>query len=260
MDIDKLTASGLSEQQAKTYSLLLNSGSITPPDAARLLNMTRSNAYKILDRLVEMGLAERKDIRKKLTYTPTNPSALVELSAKQRAEAVARENAVKNIMQELLGKYYSHTDKPDIATHTGQDETMIAYRKQLALQEDIYFIHTPVDVPLMGFDVMHEIRTAPARYGCKRYGILSAPPDNRPINYESHKRTNLEITWTTKKLYDAPVEWSATKSTLLIVSYAAIPQAIFISSPIIGSAFIQLWKMMDHLLKPTSLHQSAEQK
>lgn len=256
MDIDKLIAAGLNEQQAKAYSLLIETGGVTPPDAAKRLNITRSNAYKLLDRLTEMGLAGRQEIRNKLTYSPTNPTAFTDLSARQRAEATAREEAIGNIIEELLSKYYAHTDKPDANVYIGRGDVALAYRKQLSLREDLYFIHTPTDVTKMGFDIMHEIRSVPALHGNNRYGILSAPKEG-PVNYPSHKRTNLQITWTDQHLYSSPVEWSATKSTLLIASYATAPQAVFITDPVIAGAFIQLWKMMDSLLRTTKLHQAS---
>lgn len=259
MDIDKLIAAGLSEQQASAYALLIESGGITPPEAAKRLKLSRSNAYKLLDRLVEMNLASRQDIHKKLTYTPANPTAFTDLSAKQRAEAAAREEAVSGIMQELLAKYYAHTDKPDATVYTGRSDVALAYRKQLNLNEDVYFIHTPSDVPMMGFDIMHEIRTTPVRHGNHRYGILSAPKES-PVNYPSYQRTNLKVTWVDKELYSTPVEWSATKSTLLIASYATAPQAVLIADPVIATAFIQLWQIMHSLLRPTKLHQAMEKK
>jgi DNA-binding MarR family transcriptional regulator len=257
MDIDKLIEAGLNDQQAKAYALLIEAGGITPPEAAKKLQLTRSNAYKTLDRLVEMRLAERKDIDKKLTYLPTSPTVFADLSAQQRAEVTAREEAVSNIMQELLSKYYAHSNKPDAEVFSGRSEVARAYYKQLASREDVYFVHTPADLPMMGFDVLHEIRTNPARHGNKRYGILTAPTEG-PINYDSHKRTNLEITWADKNHYNSPVEWSATKSSLLLITYATDPQAILITDPVVAGAFIQLWKMMDALLKPTKLHQTMQ--
>lgn len=259
MDTQRLEAAGLSEQHAKVYALLLDNGDVTPPDAAKILGLTRSNAYKALDRLVDMQLATREDVNKKLTYRPTNPTVFADISARARAEVVAREEAVSSVMQDLLGKYYAHSDSSNIESFSGVGDIKRAYHKQLSLREDLYFIHTPADVPTMGFDVMHEIRTTPARHGSRRHGILTAPLDTT-INYDNHRRSNLEITWAEQKLYDAPVEWSATNTSLLIVAHAAQPRATLIIDPVIAGSFIQLWKLMDKFLCTTSTHQSLAPK
>lgn len=259
MDIQKLVAAGLNEQQAQAYNLLLISGGLTPPAAAKQLQLTRSNAYKLLDRLVEMQLATREDINKKLTYLPTNPTAFADISAKYRAEMVAREEAVSTIMQDLLSKYYAHTDKTNVETFSGIAEVKGAYHKQLSLRENLYFMHTPADIPTLGFDVMHEIRITPARHGKRRYGILAAPTKSK-INYASHERSNLEITWVEPNLYDAPVEWSATETSLLVVSHGSQPRATLIIDPVIAGAFIQLWKLMNAFLCATKLHRSLAPK
>jgi hypothetical protein len=70
-----------------------------------------------------------------------------------------------------------------------------------------------------------------------------------PTNYENYKRTNLEVTWAKAEDYTMPVEWSVTKSSLLIILYGAEPHAITISNPVIAGAFLQLWHMMNSTLR-----------
>jgi predicted transcriptional regulator len=254
MDKDTLIAVGLTSAQAAAYALLIERGEVKPPMAATHLKTTRTNAYKLLDKLVELGLAQKNESGKKLIYSPANPLALTSLSAQYRAEAVAREEVVNSIMHDLLAKYYEHTDKPHLEVATGQKAVAAAYRKQLNLREDIFFIHTKADVPIMGFDTMHEIRVAPSQHGLKRNGILGAP-DKGPINYENHKRSNLDITWIDRKSYDAPVEWSVTPSSLLIVLYATEPHAILIADKVVAGAFLQLFTLLSSLLRHQPTHQ-----
>lgn len=244
MDKSKLIATGLTPQQAEAYALLLETGSLLPTTAASQLKLTRSNAYKVLDKLVELGLADKKRSQKKTAYRPSNPFALTSLVARQRSEVVLREEAVNNIMNSLVASYYKHTEQPAVEVVSGKQAVIDLYRKQIALHEDIYFIHTPADVAMIGFDAMHEIRVAPARQGNKRYGILKAPVKG-PVNYEPHKRSKLEITWAKAGSYDSPVEWSVSGSMLLIILFGQEPHAITIINPVIADAFRQLWHIMD---------------
>lgn len=263
MDTQALAAIGLTPLQAEAYALLIEHGTVKPPEAAVKLKTTRTNAYKILDKLVELQLATKvaNDKGKKNLYAATNPLALTTLTRQYRAEATAREEAVNDVMHDLLAKYHTHTDKPEVTVVTGRKEVAEAYRKQLSLQEDIFFVHTRADVPMMGFDTMHQIRIAPASHGNKRHAIMTAKgKDHGPINYEQHRRSNLEITWALDADYNAPVEWSATESSLLILLYATEPHAIFIADKVVAGAFLQLWKMLSSLLQKQPLHQALKPK
>lgn len=260
MDTSSLIAVGLTPSQASAYALLIEHGSLKPPEAAKLLGTTRSNAYKVLDKLVELQLAVKTDEHKKIVYTVTNPIALSSITSNFRAEATAREEAANRVMHDLLAKFYARSDKPDVTVVSGRQAVADAYRKQINLKEDIHFINTRTDVSAMGFDVMHELRTAPTRHGNRRQAIMTAPSTPGPINYEAHKRSNLEITWAKDNDYTAPVEWSVTASSLLIVLYADEPHAILIVDPIVASAFMQLWKLLSGLLQQQPTHQAHKPK
>lgn len=251
-----LIATGLTPLQAQTYALLLEKTNLKPPDLASHLTITRTNAYKVLDKLVGLGLATKVDSGNKIAYAASSPLALADMAAQTRAEAVAREDAVGAIMHDLLATYHTHSDRPHVTVVTGRKAVANAYRKQLNLREDVFFIHTPSDVALMGFDTMHEIRSTPARYGLQRTAIMAAKSPHETINYAAHKRTNLAITWTSTKDYSAPVEWSITASSLLIILYATEPHAIFIDDAVVAGAFLQLFKLLNSLLAQQPLHQA----
>lgn len=248
MDPIPLIATGLNETQAQTYLLLLQHGSVSPPLLARELKLTRSNAYKVLDKLVDLGLARKEVVAKKFTYYPDNPLALTNLIAEQRNLATAREEAVKRVMGDLLAHYHQHTEQPDIDIVTGRDAVAEAYRQQIRLLEPIYFIRSRADIPVMTFDTMHELRVMPARHDVKRYGIT---PDLTvgPVNPDADKRSGLERTWVRQEDYNAPVEWSVSGPTLLIVLFGEEPHAITITSPIIAQAFQQLWGLLNNCLQ-----------
>jgi DNA-binding MarR family transcriptional regulator len=253
MDTDKLIATGLTPLQAEAYALLIEKGQTSPPQAAENLKISRTNAYKLLDKLVELKLASKHENGKKLVYSADNPLALTNVTAQYRAEATAREEAASSIMQDLLARYYEHADKPTTTVVTGQKEVARLYRKQLSQREDVYFLHTPADVPMMSFDTMHEIRIIPAQHGNQRKAIMGAP-ENGTINHRNHSRSNLEITWAKKGLYTAPVEWSVTNSSLLIVIYGAEPHAILIADKLVAGAFMQVWSLMNLLLQQQPTH------
>src|SRR4051812_41393161 len=133
MDPSSLTAVGLTPSQAEAYALLIEHSSIKPPQAAEALKTTRSNAYKILDKLVELQLALKVEDGKKITYQAANPAALSNLTARFRAQATAREEAANRVMQELLAKFHANTDRPDVKVVTGRQAVADALRWQSSL-------------------------------------------------------------------------------------------------------------------------------
>lgn len=249
-----MTDTGLTQQQAKAYRLLLKKGAMTASKAAQELKLSRTNAYKLLDKLTEVGIVVRTD-NPKVIYSPAHPSTLSDYVYRYRAEATAREEAVNNIMRTMLNSYYEHSNKPKVETYIGKESVGKGFRKQLSLKQDVYFIHSKSDINQMGFNFMHEIRIAPSRHNLQRFGILAEPGGTNPkINTESHKRSNLHITWIKQGLYNTPVEWSATESSVLIVNYSPEPQAVLVMDKTIAASFIQLWNTLKMLLEKEPTH------
>lgn len=259
MNIDSLIATGLTGLQAKAYALLLEAGEVTPPEAAAKLQLSRTNAYKLLDKLVELKLAKKEETHKKLRYYPDNPLALADFVADQRNIASSREDAVRSILKDLLAKYHSHTEQPSVQVISGRDAVAAAYRRQIEQLESIYFVRTRADIPVMGFDAMRDIRIEPARHGVKRFGIT---PDlsTGTTTSDGDKRSDLARTWVRQEDYTAPVEWSVSGSSLLIVLFGAEPHAITISSPIIAMAFQQLWQIMNQCLQAMPYYKELPRK
>jgi predicted transcriptional regulator len=247
MQPGKLIAVGLSDLQARAYALLLEHGKLTPPVAVKELGLTRTNAYKLLDKLAEMGLAV-KEKDKKFVYYPGNPMSLSQLVVDQRVKATQREEAVRQVMGDLLAAYHQHTEQPTVKAVTGRQAVVEAYHEQIRLLEPIYFLRSVADIASMGFQNMHEIRITPARHGVRRYGIT--PDSSTGAKHpEGDARSNLERTWVKGEDYDAPVEWSVSGPSLLIVLFGAEPHAITITSPIVADAFRQMWALLNNCVR-----------
>src|ERR1035438_6912462 len=164
MELNQLVATGLTKTQATAYALLIENGELTPPEAATKLKLSRTNAYKLLDKLVELNLAV-KSSSNKASYQISNPIALAKLASNLRAKATSRENAISSVMKDLITQYYQHTEQPGIEVVSGKNDVTNAFRNQINLGEDIYFIRSLADITSMDFDTMHEIRTKPSRHG-----------------------------------------------------------------------------------------------
>src|SRR5438445_5647663 len=76
MDTQPLEDIGLTNSQAKAYIALIEHYGGTAPSLAKATNESRSNTYKVLDKLCELGLATKDTKGAKIYYYPTNPAAL----------------------------------------------------------------------------------------------------------------------------------------------------------------------------------------
>lgn len=248
MDVDKIIAVGLNKHQATAYALLIERGKVSPSESAECMGVTRTNAYKILDSLVEIGLASKDSKTNKVSYSPTNPMSISNLVVKQRNIAAAREEAAQVLINDLLAKYHVHTEAPYVKVSTGKNEVVDAYKNQISQQQPIYFLRSKADIPTLGFDSMHDIRITASINNVNRYGIC---PDDATgtVTTEGDKASNLTRTWMRQEDYTAPVEWSVSGSSVIIVVFGESPHAITIENPIIAEAFRQIWHILNNCLQ-----------
>lgn len=241
---DLLTKAGLSETEAQVYLYLLDHGQSTPPNIATALGLTRSNAYKVLDSLQNIGLASSIEIHKKLAYQAADPTALTSLVVEERNRVIALEHTVKEAMQQLRSKYRKSTGASKVSTGLGQQTVINAYEQQAETKQPIYFIKSRADIPFMGFETMDRIRRLPAKYKTERFGIT---PDGAeaPINPEIDKRSNLTRAWIPSEYYTAPVEWTTSGNELLITVFEGEGRYIRIQDETVAGAFKQIWKLID---------------
>lgn len=244
---ETLIRAGLSRVQAEAYLLLLDRGSDTPPEIAKALKLTRSNAYKILDRLGELGLVQRSKSGKKFVYEAQDPALLAELVGEARNHAQSVEHAVKSAM-EVLRKRYSKQSSAAVETHRGKDAVVALYEQQAKLKQPIYYIKAHADITYMSYETLDQIRHLPAKLGSERHGIT---PDNTsaPTGTEIDKETNLHRTWAPGSEYRSPVEWSVSDDELNLYVFDKETYAISIKNRVVADAFEELWKMLDKSLR-----------
>jgi sugar-specific transcriptional regulator TrmB len=253
---NSLIAAGLSEAQAQVYLYLLTSGTSSPPACAKGVGMTRTNAYKVLDTLEEMGLALKSEHRGKIIYSPANPSALTELVAEKRNQIIALEKNVKIAMNDLQRKYYKNAGLSDISIVEGTEAMVALYEAQATQSNAIYFIKSRADIPFFGFETLDRLRKLPAEHGALRFGITADVPE-ASRNPSIDARTNLTRTWMNRESYESPVEWTVAGDELLIHIFEGDGRSICIKDSTVASAFTEVWKLLDVSLRSNPSYGSS---
>ncbi len=244
-----LSAAGLSDTEAKCYSALLERKDWKPSVFAKYVNESRTNCYKILDKLVEYNLAERFDKAKILHYSAKNPSHLLELTRQQRAIRQQKEKQLELNTHQLFTQYIKTNEQPGVRFFQGKKDLKKIYIDQIENKEPIYIIRPDYNQDIYDFDYMSEIRHLARKAGIKRYAIT---PDREkaPVNYkQSDPFMLLTRTWVTAGDYTAPVEWNVYGDKVAIMSFGNEATGMIIESPQIAESFRQLYALLDKGLR-----------
>ncbi len=246
---------GLSQNQAKLYLYLLRLGKPgKPADIASHLKITRTNTYKLLDSLMALSLVRRLNDGATFAYLSEDPSALTVMASHARNEAIRLEKQVKEIIPGLKETYKNKHQSGIITEQVGKQAIYRAHLKHLRESTPLYFIRSRFDIPALGFEAMHKIRSFAVEKNIDRYGITPDTADASK-NPELDKLSNLTRTWIDASSYTSSVEWSVCGEELLIINYADDGNVISIKNSEIARAFTQLWQLTN-----TSLRNSPEYK
>ncbi len=242
---EQLVTLGLTPAQAHTYLYLLKQGrAVKPSKLASGVQQTRTNTYKLLDTLLEMGLVNRSKDRATFMYTAEDPGALVNLAHRKRNEAIRLEKAVKEVLPKLKELHVKTEEATNVKARRGKRAVYEAHMRHAKRAGDVHFILSQSDIPLLSYELMRKIRHAPFDAGSQRFGLTQDVP-GAPKNPAIDARTGLTRTWIDRKDYTAPVEWSSHGGELLIVDYSGEGEVISIRNEVIADAFRQLWTLID---------------
>lgn len=245
MDQRILQEAGLTETQARAYSELVIHSPCSPPKLSALIGESRTNTYKLLEQLEEIGLASRDETQKKLRYWANNPSLLVDMIDKRRLEAEAAEKRFRDSLPSLMDAYFKHSERPRVQYFQGVDGIQSIYDDQIKTGETITLVRTAADIDFFGsYEAMAHIRSIFNRSPISRHMFT---PDSKETlrNWKENdqKNSNTRV-WLKKDDYTAPVEWAAYGNKLAITSFGSEAIGIIIESAQIAEAFRQIMTVL----------------
>lgn len=247
MNEELLVSLGLNKTQAKAYLTLVRFGALTPPQMAKKTGETRTNAYTVLDRLVELGLAKKSEVNKKFVYRVENPVALEKLVKEQRDEAMERERLVKTSMPALLNFFYTYSEQPGVRFYQGVDGIKRIYDDTLRTGQDIYLLRSPLDKDLMSDDYLQKYKDRRAKFGITTH-TLSPDVPSATRDPEDDKKHKINRTWLPKDAYTAPVELDIYGDKVALISFGEEAMGTIIESPQIAEAMKQLFGLVQQSL------------
>jgi len=252
MDVQILEDIGLTNPQAQAYIALVEHGASNAPAIAKVIGESRSNTYKLLDRLCELQLVSKDTTTKRVQYYPNSPASLEQLIQRQSSEVDRRNRKLNAAMPSMLDFFFAHSEKPSIRYLQGKEGLTAIYKDQITTQQPVYYVRSTSDVEFMGFKELHHLRNLFPRFKIDRYmlsqdklaSIPILPEDRYPVG-ESDTLMRLHRTWINVDDYSAPVEWAAYGNKLSIIVFGQEAMGTVIESPAIADAFRQLFTMLD---------------
>ncbi len=113
---------GLSPDQAKVYTSLLELGAVTAKKASLSSGLKRGLVYKILDQLISHGLVEKRAQGRETTlFLPTHPARLKHIAERKRIETENAEKSLTDVLGQLTSQYNLVTHRPNVQFFEGVD-------------------------------------------------------------------------------------------------------------------------------------------
>lgn len=242
MDMSVLEKIGLTNDQAKTYRHLLETGSMTPPQLAKVTGDSRTNAYMSLAKVEEIGIATRERSGGKLTYRAVSPAKLESLLDSKESELQNTRDELRSKLPDLLTAYYTNSTKPGIRFFEGSDSIDKVYKDHLETGEEVHLVRTPADEDFFG-PHLYEYMKKRALLGIPTQAI--APYSKEAESYAKANDAKLKraMTWCAPDQYQAPVEISIYGNKTAFISFGKEVVATIIDSPQIAKAMKELFAL-----------------
>lgn len=231
------------------YQTLLSRPDWKPANIAKVVGESRTNTYKILNTLTEMGLAQKYDKAKVIHYRANHPSRLIELAEEHKRAAQTAEAVLVANSQALLTEYLQVHEQPGIRYFTGKEGIEQIYRDQIRDSKPIAMLITKEDRAFYGYDFMHNIRSLAPDAGITRQAFTPDVPEVPKDVEDSDQRRLLERTWYLAGDYTAPVEWGVYGDKTSIISFGEEAIGMVIESPQIAESVRQMFKIMQEGLR-----------
>lgn len=137
-----LTQAGLTENQAQLYEILIGLGPVPAGKIAKNAPFKRGLVYKILDELVQIGLAEeQKEAGKAAKFVPAHPSKLKSIVELREKSLKSAAEALETALPRIVSSFNLTSGKPGIRFYEGSEAIeQIAHDSLTAATEVLTYI------------------------------------------------------------------------------------------------------------------------
>ena len=157
MDTKIISQLGLTNEQANVYAFLLEQGMCPVKVISAKTGIGRALTYKILDQLIALNLAEKRENAGSITmFFPSHPQKLKEMLQLKQSELQQYAKNFEDIYGRLSSNYNMLLGKPNVQYHEGMAGLQQIYDDILDTNQDIQIISSPIDEREEALDLIRE--------------------------------------------------------------------------------------------------------
>ncbi|MFA5131512.1 MAG: helix-turn-helix domain-containing protein [Patescibacteria group bacterium] len=134
-----LISLGLSGVQAEVFSCLLQNGPQKASDIAKLTKRPRGVAYKGLEELISLGLANKKEAKAGIAvFAAEHPSNLEKVIEQKEKDLAKTKSAFASSLPDLISTFNLVSNKPGVRFYEGEEGIKKSLEDTLNCQDIIY--------------------------------------------------------------------------------------------------------------------------
>lgn len=234
-----LVEAGLTEAQALTYTFLVENSPIAPPRLAELIKESRTNTYKLLESLEELGLAEKDESNIKIKYWAKNPSSLLQIVEEKKQIAELQAKKLESSLPSLVNDFLKHNEQPGVRFFQGKEGIKQIYEDIITSCKTTYIIRSPFDNKFLSDEFYEDYQRRRVEAGISTY--ISSSNKSSSINDKKYKKIR---TFLPESSYNSPVEYNVYANKVAIISFDKEAIGMIIESPQIAKSMKQLFRLV----------------
>lgn len=145
--IETLKQAGLTEAQAEVYEALLKHGEQAAGSLTKKTSLKRGLVYKVLEDLVELGLAEKSEKAGEVArFIAKHPAHLRELVESRQKELKDAELVLDGLLPSLVSQFNVISGQPGVSVYEGEEALERVMADSVTSHTDIYSYVDPQSV------------------------------------------------------------------------------------------------------------------
>ncbi|MBI5221056.1 MAG: hypothetical protein HY978_04470 [Candidatus Liptonbacteria bacterium] len=245
--LSPLLGAGLTENQAQIYEILLTRGPLRASKIHAQTELTRALVYKVLEELVELGLATKQaEPGQVAIFSATHPSALLALAQKKEADAKAAGESLQAALGRMVSDYNLISGRPGIRFFEGVAGLEKIYEDILTEGTEVCLIRSAYE-PVYREQILPVVEKFIRQRVRRGITVQALTPKDAGHHHslEEDAHILLKRTWLAAADYRAPVEIDIYGDKVALLSFGQELVGVILESAQIAQALRQVFLLAE---------------
>lgn len=243
----QLEGLGLSQDQVLLYKLLLTNGPRQAGWLARIACFSRPQTYKLLEQLIEAGVAQKEKREGTVThFSAAHPFSLQKLVRQKQEDLHLAEETLEGVMGSLITEYTRSSQTPGFLISSGIKGIEQLYKDILITKSDLCIIRAGKDKFTLGLSEMVTSNVKKQYAANIRSRALCPASLGDDLNQLKKHDTAYGIERRTfpHEIFSLPAQIMIYSNKVGIIAYGDIPLTTVIDNDAISKSFQILFEIL----------------